>query len=285
MSGGRVGVVLVAAALVAACGVEGPLASATAVDSPASDPVPSRSPGASEQATPSASLEPRVSALEALQCDGPPSEVGGLGEDWGGPSNARSPEDALRQFISLDFFDKPVRGYVAAQVEPDRVLFVYVVAGRPRVALDVRTGVMGDEGWGVFDYRTCDASEFAPADLPPDLVVWTDAMGRPVPRWRVNQLQGPRHCDWQSTTWLHIHERPRDPKWRQYIRDPEGVMEREWLLDEYGADVELPPDAVDTGLRRGDARLFAVPDDRSVYLVLPGRVERWPRSREPIGCA
>ena len=61
-------------------------------------------------------------------------------------------------------------------------------------------------------------------------------------------------------------------------------MEREWLLDEVGANVELPEDAADTGLRRRDASLFAVPDDRAVYLVLPGGAERWPRAKEPILC-
>lgn len=71
---------------------------------------------------------------------------------------------------------------------------------------------------------------------------------------------------------------------RIYIRDPSHVSGVK-SASEFVADVALPGDATDTGLRQDGSELWVVPnDDASVWLRAGENVERWPQERPVVGC-
>ena len=276
--------------LLVACSTPAPTVAPPAVVFPAGPTPTARAPSGGL-------FEPRpADVLSVLQCDGPPSLVGGLGTDWGGPAGRPTPDDTLGAFLALAVFDKPARGWVVARGRADWVLYVYPVDGRVRGALLVAIGVGGTPGWSVADYRSCDASEFDPADLPPDLHVWLDVEGIPVPTWRLQDRAGSAHCEWQSATFLTIGQRPNTIDGaRTYVRDPMGLFgpgflgpgfpTREVLASEFAAGIEHPTDAVDTGWHRDGLDIWTVPDDHAVYVTGgPDGTERWPRETEQILC-
>jgi hypothetical protein len=108
------------------------------------------------------------------------------------------------------------------------------------------------------------------------VTVWTDTAGNRVSTETIRSIAGPGHCGWDSATWLHVDG-------ALYFRDPTGVM-AEWTATAFEADASLPPTATDTGYRSGDIALWLDPGG-DAYVVLPDRIERWPRSLDPlIGC-
>jgi hypothetical protein len=127
---------------------------------------------------------------------------------------------------------------------------------------------------------------------------WQDRTGRPVPDGAKGRLvmvsyDGPRHCDWESVTFLQLAWPPGRVApsegargVRQYLRDPNGVLAGFSVPGGFGR-AALPADARDTGYRHGAYQLWVSRSDadRFVYVVGPGGVERWPRATQLIACA
>jgi hypothetical protein len=128
---------------------------------------------------------------------------------------------------------------------------------------------------------------------------WQDRTGKPVPdgakggRLVMVSYDGPRHCDWESVTFLQLAWPPGRVApsegahgVRQYLRDPSGVLAEFSAPGGFGR-AALPADARDTGYRHGAYRLWVSRSDadRFVYVVGPGGVERWPRATQVIACA
>jgi hypothetical protein len=101
---------------------------------------------------------------------------------------------------------------------------------------------------------------------------------------------GAAHCDDQSAlviiTGVPFGARYTDASNEaEYVRDPENVFGDLLTSNAFDPDAELPPDAVDTGLREGNRALWVVPtDDSAIYLVSGTDVESWPRDPEPAAC-
>ena len=91
------------------------------------------------------------------------------------------------------------------------------------------------------------------------------------------------YCEWPTVRVLYVEEDGEDG-FRQYFRDPDGLVPDDGLLSEFDADTELPIDATFSELRSGGLELWFVPDDHAVYVVGPDTTERWPRSNPPIAC-
>jgi hypothetical protein len=121
---------------------------------------------------------------------------------------------------------------------------------------------------------------------------WQDRTGKPVPdganggRLVMVSYDGPRHCDWESMTFLQLAWPPGRVApsegargVRQYLRDPNGVLADLSAPGGFGR-ASLPTDARDTGFRHGAYHLWVSRSDadRFVYVVGPGGVERWPRA-------
>jgi hypothetical protein len=128
---------------------------------------------------------------------------------------------------------------------------------------------------------------------------WQDRDGKPVPdgakggRLMMVSFDGPRHCDWESVTFLQLawppgRVAPSDQARavRQYLRDPNEVLAGLSAPGKFGR-APLPADARDTGYRHGAYRLWVsrTDADRFVYVVSPGAVARWPRALQLIACA
>lgn len=76
----------------------------------------------------------------------------------------------------------------------------------------------------------------------------------------------PDHCGWDVAVLLNmgspLGEKTKSAdKTRQYLRDPEGVLEPEWMVGDYEAEVELPKGAEYTGYRTDFMELWFDPDD------------------------
>jgi hypothetical protein len=142
------------------------------------------------------------------------------------------------------------------------------------------------------------AKDGSPPPPSPYAGSWQDRTGKIVPdgakgrRLVAVSYDGPRHCGWESVTFLVLAWPPgriaasdQARNVRQYLRDPKEVL----------ADLEaggfgrasLPADARDTGYHHGAYRLWVSSSnaDRFVYVAGPGGVERWPRATRQIGCA
>ena len=144
--------------------------------------------------------------------------------------------------------------------------------------------------------RSNDESQPPPS---PYAGTWQDRTGKPVPdgakggRLVVVSYDGPRHCDWESVTFLQLAWPPgrvaasdQTRGVRQYLRDPNGVLADLSAPGGFGR-AALPADARDTGYRHGAYRLWVSRSDadRFVYVAGPSRVERWPRATQLITCA
>jgi hypothetical protein len=127
---------------------------------------------------------------------------------------------------------------------------------------------------------------------------WQDRTGKTVPDGAnggplvLVSYDGPRHCDWESVTFLQLAWPPgriapsdQARNVRQYLRDPNGVLAD---LSAPGgfARAPLPADGRDTGYHHGRYHLWvsSADADRFVYVAGPGGVERWPRATQPIAC-
>jgi hypothetical protein len=114
--------------------------------------------------------------------------------------------------------------------------------------------------------------------------------GRPVDGLEVSSIAGPSHCEWQSAVMMYLGwplgtVSKNVANARQYIRDPDGVIDPKYKA-RLGRTVALPPDAVDTGYRLASLELWTVASDPdSAYLKVADDIERWPRADPPMACA
>ncbi len=150
---------------------------------------------------------------------------------------------------------------------------------REPVARQAFVALLAATALGLGALSSCSADE----NEPPVSVamVWTDASGTALPATVVTSEAGPEHCEWQSATFLNL-DGGIVAGGQQYLRDPAGSVSGA-LATTYQADVELPPDAHDTGFRREGAALWVASD--AVFVVSPNATERWPRTVDGIGCA
>jgi hypothetical protein len=115
---------------------------------------------------------------------------------------------------------------------------------------------------------------------------WVDTSGRPVPTSTVLSFPGHEHCGWENSLWIYFDG-------GYYLKDPEHVVygpgdtafptdqpRSATRADLYQTLSQLPTQAEDSGLRRGDAALWTNPDEdgEAVYLVDGDLVERLPRT-------
>lgn len=239
--------------------------------------------GASRPATPTESPG-TLTALDLLECDAAPSDVGGAGEELAIDGGGGSPDDALAAFLENSPYVIPRAGYEAVARSGDRHVFAYRSDGRIKVVVVVSprfADLMGTD-FTVDELRTCPDAEFgSEAEFADDRRVWTHVETGLI----LSDIPGPQHCGWQSARILQL-SRPDGSLWKQYMRDPEGVFADVPMLDSYAEDAEVPADATDSGYRSPEGfELWFTASDTAAYVVTPDSVERWPRPANPIGCA
>lgn len=102
------------------------------------------------------------------------------------------------------------------------------------------------------------------------------------PDQTVTAHPGSRHCGQEAVLFLDLGG-------EMYVYDPGSTIERQLLKSEPEKRVDLPADAVDTGLRHSDKEMWLAADGDAVYVV-PGdavagdTAQKWPRAVTPIGC-
>ncbi|MEU1511582.1 hypothetical protein ABZ490_05405 [Streptomyces sp. NPDC005811] len=231
--------------------------------------------------TPQALLAESGAAGRALECDG--EIAGGGGPDgWSADDGGDTPEDGLRLFFDMLQPLLPHSGYRVERAAGGRVLYSYDVAGRTKVAVVVAQDQKGRPGWGPETNASCD-----PAELPASftdsigLEIWTDRDGHRVPTTTVTSHAGAEHCGWEKA---HFLGTGRGDDYRQYVRDPDGVLEPGLLTAPYDDDVRMPADAHDTGYRYGDWRLWLTEDRTTAYVRTPDGVEAWPLAKKAAAC-
>jgi hypothetical protein len=260
---------------------------ATACASPAPSIQASGEPSAVAGVTPVATNtaspdgEP-VTAIELLECDGAPSEVGGSGEDLAFEGGGGTPDEALQTFLANTAFVIPRTGYEPISQSGDRYAYAYRAGGEVKVVVVIspRFGELADVAFTADELRTCPEAEFgSEAEFADDRRVWTHTQSGAI----LTDIAGPGHCGWQSAQIMHVEEDGVLAK--QYLRDPEGVFDQVPLRETYAEDVELPGDASDSGYRSPEGHeLWFTESDTAAYVVTPDGVERWPRPVEIIGC-
>lgn len=204
------------------------------------------------------------------------------GQVYGEGATAGSAEESLEVASSEGGFGGVQRGLLVAKREQDRVLYVLTVGGAVKQAVIVHNGPAtegaGGPGWYVESWAHCDYSEL-PRSFTDGLglQIWTDADGRPLPTTTIESWEGPEHCDWQSMTFLHLGA-------AVYVRNPHPDL-ADFFATSYEEHADLPADAVDTGYERNGDRLWLSTDRQQAFVGSKQRVEAWPRTIEPLGCA
>ena len=94
----------------------------------------------------------------------------------------------------------------------------------------------------------------------------------------VATYDGSKHCNWDSVRFMEIDR-------EQYVFDPGSTIDRHLLAGEPENDAELPSDAVDMGMRRGNASLWLAADGQAAYVVSKDNVQKWPHAFELILCS
>jgi len=219
-----------------------------------------------------------VNLAGQLECDGPVARIGGeFPESFGGPDTLNnSADDALAVFLgpSNPFASIPTAGYTQLHAETHWASFAHLVDGRPKAIVLLTDTTEHGPGWQVAGLRACDASEFDPTvPLTFPVTIWTDQSGNRVSTGTIRSMPGPGHCGWDSVTWLGVED-------NLYFRDPQDVM-AEWTTTSFALNAQLPPSAIDSGYRSGGGSLWIDPG-RDAYVVSADRVERWPRSSDPL---
>ncbi len=113
--------------------------------------------------------------------------------------------------------------------------------------------------------------------------VWEDSSGQRAPGTRIQSFQGAEHCDWQDITFLHLG---RGSGTDEYVRDRHGELGG-FLPASYDGAAPLPHNATNTGLHRDGRELWLASTHDAAYLVSlddSDDIERWPASKQPIGC-
>ncbi|HEU5107631.1 MAG TPA: hypothetical protein VFT95_03560, partial [Micromonosporaceae bacterium] len=111
--------------------------------------------------------------------------------------------------------------------------------------------------------------------------------GRNVSVETIVSFHGAVHCGWQDTTFIRLGGDGADG---EFLGNPDLDL-REALRATYELDVPVPDDARDTGYERGGRRLLVAADGSAAYLVPTYQGadrsigDRWPASKEQIGCA
>jgi hypothetical protein len=110
---------------------------------------------------------------------------------------------------------------------------------------------------------------------------WLDEQGNVA----ALEYQGAEHCGLQSARFLLVGP-PDGSDYRQYVRDPSGVLRDDGdLLGEYERAAELPANATDTRITRDGLTLWSIPGDEAIYVVAHDHVEKWPRAASGVACA
>jgi hypothetical protein len=256
---------------------------AGACGSPASTVEPSTVVAATATPTASATAggEP-VTAIELLECDGGPSEVGGSGEILAFDGGGGTPDEALEAFLARTVFVIPRTGYEPIAQSGERHAYAYRAGGEVKVVVVIspRFGELADVAFTADELRMCPEAEFgSEAEFADERRVWTHTESGAI----LTDIAGPGHCGWQSARIMHVEEDGVLAK--QYLRDPEGVFDQVPLRQSYAEDVDLPDDATDSGYRSPEGyELWFTHSDTAAYVVTPEGVERWPRPVEIIGC-
>ncbi|WP_340374258.1 hypothetical protein U5640_03090 [Streptomyces sp. SS7] len=281
----RRGLVAVTAALVAAVGCGAGERSDLVVEgTPPTTPYTGRLDLATrtlDTHTPQALPAESGAAGRALECDGQISDGGGP-DGWSSGDGGDTPEDGLRLFFDMFQPQVPHSGYRVEREADGRVLYSYDVGGRTKVAVVVAEDQQGRPGWGPETNASCD-----PAELPAafsdslGLEIWTDRDGHRVATTTLTSHAGAEHCGWERAHFLGTGGAE---DYRQYVRDPDGVLASGLLAAPYDADVRMPADARDTGYRYGHWRLWLTKDRRTAYVRTPEGVEAWPLAKRAVAC-
>lgn len=169
-----------------------------------------------------------------------------------------------------------------AKDEGDRVLYVFETNGVPKQAVIVHNGPAtegaGGPGWYVESWAMCDYSEFPRSVTDAmGLQIWTDPRGTPISTKTIQSRRGPKHCDWESMTFLALEK-------DTYVRDPLSDVAA-YFAAQYRAHAQLPHGAIDTGFERDGQHLWLSADKQSAYVGTATDVEAWPREIKPLLCA
>jgi hypothetical protein len=232
-----------------------------------------------------ASAETAPTAIDLLECDGARSSIGGVGHEMAseGGGGGATPDDALAAFLASSLFVMPSGPYDPIGSTGDRVAYGFRAGSEVKVVVVVSTRFAADIGaaFVIDELRMCDESEFGSEAVFLDgRRAWTHIDTGAI----LTDIIGPGHCGWESARIMHVGTPGAD--WRQYVRDPEGVL-RVPLRETYSSDADgLPDDATDSGYRTADgAELWFTDSDRAAYVVLGDTIERWPRAVEIFGCS
>ena len=175
----------------------------------------------------------------------------------------------------------------AARRESDRVLFVYTAGGRTLQAAVVHRGPAapgtgaGTDGiaWYVESSARCDVVEY-PDGLAEShgIEVWTGPGGRRVSSQVISSWTSDGDCLERGVRVLDVGSDGR----RRYLAHGEAYPD---ATDEpFRQAVALPGDAVDSGYRHADERLWFSPDERRAYVGTPAQVDVWPRGVDVPAC-
>ena len=263
----------------------GLLAAACASPIPTSAPAAESSAAIPTTSAVSASATPDdtpVTAIELLECDAAPSDVGGSDESLAFDGGGSTPDRALATFLASTVFVIPRTGYELLGQSGDRYAYGYRAGGEVKVVLVIspRFADLVGVAFTADELRTCPEAEFgSEAEFADGRRVWTHTETGAI----LTDIAGPEHCGWQSARMMHVEEDGVLAK--QYLRDPEGVFDQVPLRETYAEDAELPDDASDSGYRSPEGHeLWFTQSDTAAYVVTPDGVERWPRPVEIIGC-
>lgn len=141
----------------------------------------------------------------------------------------------------------------------------------------------GHSGWYVESEARCDAAEFPDSvTRPTGVQIWTDARGVRVLTTEVVSFRGAQHCNWEHMTFLVLGGE--GPMGNAFVANADPDLD-EYFAEPYQENLPLPADAVDSGYRLGDARLWLSPDGMRAYVGTPQRVALWPRTVQLLACA
>ena len=197
---------------------------------------------------------------------------------------AASGLQAWRDDSNWPGFDGKMR---VVRSESDRVLFTYASDGRTLQAAVVHRGPAapgtgaGSDGiaWYVESSARCDVVEY-PDGLAESqgLEVWTDTDGRRISSQTIGSWTSDGDCLERGVRVLDLGTTGE----RQYLAHAEAYPDA--TSEPFREHVPLPADAVDSGYRHGDERLWFSADQRRAYVGTEAQVDVWPRGVDVPAC-
>jgi hypothetical protein len=189
------------------------------------------------------------------------------------------PVEALRDFIDMWAIPVPAGDFALAGTDVARLLYTHSTAQSPKIAVVVRhtEGGPDGDGWSMEVFAACDRAELDPAYDEP-LRIWVDAEGRRAPTLEITAYPGAEHCDWEDVIYLNYEE-------RTYLGGDVPSELVPSLVTAPERDIDLPPDAVDTGFTSGDTDLWLSADESIAYLVSPTHLDGFALAIAPVWCA